>query len=973
MPAKKGRTCFVPLCKGGYKSAAEKVSLFRAPVDPLRRQEWARNIKREDKVLDETCVVCSRHFDERYIEKTFKHVINGELVELDRERPVLTDDAVPTIFPNAPSYLTRPVPKKRKERNLADRGTPPVKRRAASGSTHDSDPGNACTEPAPETHPFSDILPPSMYCSRIILSNDPTALCFGWHARMESDDLRVIKHVTFSACVEATAAQGSAYLCAIYCRGIKVEEICVSRRDDALGALKKAEQLRLCPGCEIEPVAAGSPFSCSGRKKRLEKAQESVAKLRAVTETISSSVLEEKIRSLPPKQRLAVRTCFEAASRKSSRGMAYDMQWVLECILMRMRSPQLYEYVRRHKIIALPSKSCLDKHMQGFKSTFGFNTSVFSALEKKTRDMDEFSRHGGLVYDEIKLSENINVTASGELSGFVDLGPFMEDSNETALSDHGLVIVFQPFKGKLTQILGVFASRGNVKAPVLSKILLEATILAENSGLFVDFWTSDGAPWNRSLWKLLGIKASSKEITCKVPHPVDTARSLHFISDFPHLIKCVRNTIVSKGVQIPCGHAHVDVIKEAWKRDKEALTLKVMPHITQAHVQPNAFEKMRVNLAFQLFSQEVLKGHFFYKGDLERRFRTTEPTEQFVKLMEMLIFVMSSRVPSKGLRAQSGSAQFLKKFIAFLSEWEEYAAQHGGGFLSAGTALGLRVTLQSTLSLLDYLITSVHYKYLLTANLSQDELENIFGIVRQSFGCNDHPAPEQFLVIINNLTFYSLARPPKNGNSPAEVVTALLQPSDAGKEKAARVTAVVDELLDEGSLAHAAVVLKEHSSLIDHHVCVEKRSDSRLIYYVAGYVVRKSLKKFPCPECASCLSVLPLQAECNGNASLTREFDHGGLLYPSKPLEALVTRLENAFTVFFTRNKLHAKSMICFLRFLQGHALQEVGCSEHGRLVTANVIKFYALTRMHFFAKAVNKDRDSQREKQKLLKMRPCR
>ncbi|KAG0428705.1 hypothetical protein HPB47_024323 [Ixodes persulcatus] len=312
MPAKKGRTCFVPLCKGGYKSAAEKVSLFRAPVDPLRRQEWARNIKREDKVLDETCVVCSRHFDERYIEKTFMHVINGELVELDRERPVLTDDAVPTIFPNAPSYLTRPVPKKRKERNLADRGTPPLKRRAASGSTHDCDPGNACTEPAPETHPFSDILPPSMYCSRIVLSNDPTALCFGWHARTEPDD-----------------------------------------------------------------------------------------------------------------QRLAVRTCFEAASRKSSRGMAYDMQWVLECILMRMRSPQLYEYVRRHKILALPSKS-------GFKSMFGFNVSVFSALEKKTRDMDEFSRHGGLVYDEIKLSENINVTASGELSGFVDLGPFMEDSNETA-------------------------------------------------------------------------------------------------------------------------------------------------------------------------------------------------------------------------------------------------------------------------------------------------------------------------------------------------------------------------------------------------------------------------------------------------------------------------------------------------------------------------------------------------------------
>lgn len=62
--------------------------------------------------------------------------------------------------------------------------------------------------------------------------------------------------------------------------------------------------------------------------------------------------------------------------------------------------------------------------------------------------------------------------------------------------------------GRWTQILGVFAAKGNVKAPMLSKILLEATILAETSGLFVDFWTGDGAPWNRSMWKLFGINGN---------------------------------------------------------------------------------------------------------------------------------------------------------------------------------------------------------------------------------------------------------------------------------------------------------------------------------------------------------------------------------------------------------------------------------------------------------------------------------
>lgn len=105
-------------------------------------------------------------------------------------------------------------------------------------------------------------------------------------------------------------------------------------------------------------------------------------------------------------------------------------------------------------------------------------------------------------------------------------------------------------------------------------------------------------------------------------------------------------------------------IKEAWKNDREAITLKVMPHITQAHVKPNAFEKMRVNLAKQLFRAEVLKGLFFYKSDLQEMFRIVQPTEHFVRLMEKLIFIMS-RTPLKNVRPDSKNAEFLEEFIIF--------------------------------------------------------------------------------------------------------------------------------------------------------------------------------------------------------------------------------------------------------------------------------------------------------------------
>lgn len=155
---------------------------------------------------------------------------------------------------------------------------------------------------------------------------------------------------------------------------------------------------------------------------------------------------------------------------------------------------------------------------------------------------------------------------------------------------------------------------------------------------------------------------------------------MHFISDFPHLIKCIRNAFVSTGLQIPDGHVHVDVVREAWIKDSKSLTLKVMPHITESHVQPKAFEKMRVNLAFQLFSEEVLKGIFLFKDHLVKTFKITQSTEKFIQTMERLIFIMTARIPSKGLRCGSASAKFLEDFLPFLREWKSMLPSTVGGF-----------------------------------------------------------------------------------------------------------------------------------------------------------------------------------------------------------------------------------------------------------------------------------------------------
>ncbi|KAH7978418.1 hypothetical protein HPB49_005480 [Dermacentor silvarum] len=111
---------------------------------------------------------------------------------------------------------------------------------------------------------------------------------------------------------------------------------------------------------------------------------------------------------------------------------------------------------------------------------------------------------------------------------------------------------------------------------------------------------------------------------------------------------------------------------------------------------------------------------------------------------------MTARYPAEALRPNSSGAERIKEMLDFLNKWEHQT--DNGHFLSDSTAEGLRVTLTSTLEMLEYLRKEFGFIYLLTSRLSQDKVENFFGIVRMSSGCNTHPTPQQFLLTVNCLS-----------------------------------------------------------------------------------------------------------------------------------------------------------------------------------------------------------------------------
>jgi hypothetical protein len=59
---------------------------------------WNSVIQRNDRTLQKDDVVCSLHFKEKDIERYYTHVIDGQVVQIERGNPKLREGAVPSVF-----------------------------------------------------------------------------------------------------------------------------------------------------------------------------------------------------------------------------------------------------------------------------------------------------------------------------------------------------------------------------------------------------------------------------------------------------------------------------------------------------------------------------------------------------------------------------------------------------------------------------------------------------------------------------------------------------------------------------------------------------------------------------------------------------------------------------------------------------------------------------------------------------------
>lgn len=232
---------------------------------------------------------------------------------------------------------------------------------------------------------------------------------------------------------------------------------------------------------------------------------------------------------------------------RSNNGNRYSVDWMIDCLLIRCKSTSTYKMLRENGYLPLPSIPTLNRTIKAMRPQFGFDKALAAGLTEKLSNFTERARRGILMFDEIQISKNVDFRVdTGKMVGFVDFGDNTTEEHTYKEGDHALVFLFQPHMGGWVQAIGCFCSAATTPCAVLAKLILQAIILLENCGAKVDGLVCDGVSTNRAALASFGFNGSKDKLVNRMVNPCDDKRFIYFFCDMPHLLKTIRNNLLSK-------------------------------------------------------------------------------------------------------------------------------------------------------------------------------------------------------------------------------------------------------------------------------------------------------------------------------------------------------------------------------------------------------------------------------------------
>ncbi|KAE8740992.1 hypothetical protein FOCC_FOCC013487 [Frankliniella occidentalis] len=375
-----------------------------------------------------------------------------------------------------------------------------------------------------------------------------------------------------------------------------------------VSTLKKTKRFRGLPQvprlrkCDKTPVTLNLLETCSTirrrhlrlRKNYLRKCQKlQVYKFRQ--EKIALSFCKDRL----PSQFYQLLCCQLRNSRRKPRGYRYTEEDLSLFLDWYERSPKLYRVLGMIK----PQKDTLKKLLKSLNIQPGINPAIMAALSSRANALPDDEREVSLIMDGVAVKIGLIFNSRQDIvKGLVRLS-----GNKVLfdLADEALVFMVRSIYGTWKQPVCYYLINGKMTGVDFKEMILEVIEALQLTNLNVRVTINDGLGKNRAALELLGASYDT-------PYFYVNGKIIFTMYDYVHCFKNMRNNLMTYPLKLKSGKVvHFEYIKAFVERDLMQ-PYRLAPKLTKTHINPNSFQKQRVNLATQLFSKHVAAGKATY-------------------------------------------------------------------------------------------------------------------------------------------------------------------------------------------------------------------------------------------------------------------------------------------------------------------------------------------------------------------------
>ena len=492
--------------------------------------------------------------------------------------------------------------------------------------------------------------------------------------------------------------------------------------------------------------------------------------------TGSTEDIIDKIKAIAPNLKQNQITLIHSqivASNTSKQGLRWDKNVICIALSLYNRNPAAYRDLTQNNWLHLPSESLLQRYKNAVHQRSGIFHDMMSWMssEAKSQSLPMSGYYGGLILDEMAIQEDLQIVNTKNETKFIglsDSGTHIKEMQklnsgkvECELANHVLQFVFSG----LTGFRWPFANFPNTQAPPADIFhTFWASVDALYNWGFQPIYSSlDGSANNRAFVKMHFPDSNPSEHNMIAKCYKNPTRTMIFLMDPSHLIKKIRNSVLSSGFL--SSHQRLLTLNGhfiIWKMWVDAYqwdctnSFRIHHKLTDEHIFPNNAQKMRNKFAFETLDSEMLNLMTCYSQTLNAAGQAEMASVlQFLKYTSSIVSLFTDSRPIKDIH--DARLKSFSEVYSFFKAWESEHLQSDEknkrhkSLVTMETREDIDFTYYGFMSLVKKTLFELKIE-IVPSRINSDIIENIFCQQRALYhGANTNPIYNEYRTGINSI------------------------------------------------------------------------------------------------------------------------------------------------------------------------------------------------------------------------------